>query len=328
MIKTILRSVSCCLSLILLVGCFGLDESEELKKDDQETEDSTGLNFNVDAVLNPDSTVQIYISDVPFLYFWEVKRNGVIQDTLWNQLWIDTLRGSETTLYNLTLFNVVGDTVAERVVTAKKFGDIPKVGITFPNAKTKEVIGSTQRVYWTPESFLCDSVQIYVAHIGNNKEVTKSIIVPNEGSASFTLNRNYYYDYIKIKSTIYAYYKIFPKGSDPNGVYAYRSDYIRVLLPSYSKKITYPSLGDTLAVGTISYITWDKTEIVNESDNLEIVLLDSELNEVYNFGYLENSGEYVWSVPNLGSGLYYIKLFHKTNGDYITQIGFPFYIQR
>lgn len=330
------------LSLTVLSGCFGVTDTTDSINDSTENKDTTIVDssiineLSVEAIINPDSTVQIYLPEFPFMYSWEVKKDGVVMDTLWNQLWIDSTSGTENTSYEVTLRNSLGESIVEETFSPKHNSDEPEVGLIYPNSKTKQIIGDSQLILWNPESFPTDSLRIKASHMSKRKNSsasahsTREIVVANTGMTMFSMNTGNYYNQINLNSDThenYVIYRIYPSNTHSESAYTYESDSLRIYVPSYSKTITYPVLGDSTEVGRLSALTWNKTEI--SSSKITIRLLNNVKQSVANIYDVENSGEHVWPIPNVDEGLYHIKLDYKDENDNLrTKIGFPFYIKK
>lgn len=328
MIKRLIALLSL-LSVTFLTGCFGVTDSTDTDQDSTTVDELT-----LDAVLNPDSSVQIYLPQLPFMFSWEVEKNGVVMDTLWNQLWLDTSSNTENSSYDITLKNSDGEPIAEKTFTPKKNSDVSEIGLIYPHNKTKLVIGSDQMIFWNPESFPSDSVSVEIKYVeklkeGNGGSTTKTTLYcPNTGDAKTVLKARYFdYAYKPEESNLFVTFKLSPVGIFNSGVYTYESGLLDLMLPNYSSKVTFPSVKDTVNVGKTSYLTWDKT--LCHASNISFSLRDENALPVYSFGEINNNGEYVWTVPNIEEGYYHIKLDYRDKNESLrTMIGFPFYIKK
>lgn len=310
------------LSVLLLSGCFDANDDGSTKVDD----------ISVEVLYNPDSTVQIYVRELPFLHSWELSKNGTVIDTLWNTVWVDTLFCTENTTYDIQLLNMFGERLGEKKELKPTVveGDT-EVGITFPNDVSKLVIGTNQTVLWNPESFNTQDLVLRVQYLyrsddGASSSNTIDFELKNSGKASIPLKTSYY-EYSSYKNSYLIKFYMYPKGENHNSVYAYRTNEMPIVRPSYSEVITFPVLGDTVHVGRTSYITWDKESI--KGSEFKLSFRDKDLVRIVDLKDVENSGEYVWAVPNVDEGYYHMKIDYKdSKGAPKTVIGFPFYIKK
>lgn len=326
-VRTTIKLLCLCWSCLVCISCINPTGG-------QENGDQNGAEITSEAVLNIDSTVQIYVENLPFRYFWTVSNYGVLVDTLWNKVWLDTMKSIGNSNYKVAVFNEKGEMVQEKSMTLQIAPDVPEIGLLYPNSSTKIVFGSDQKIVWDTRSFSTDQIQIRLKYTerygGGSTDWSTTFLVENSGSCNLPITSDYfehsnYYDFEKWLYRVKFY--LFPKGEKIDGGKTYSTEQLTIYSPDYSKFLESPLYRDTCYVYSGVKLKWDK-EFFN-TDNIVFSLRDKNLAMNIDSVITNNSGEEFWIVPDVDEGYYHLKCDYvdeENNGK--TVISYPFYISK
>jgi len=310
------------LFLSIIVLCFSLILScNENPAEINDISNNWYDNAKIEAVNNPDITVQLFIDTLPTFNSWNIYRiysgNIKLITRMWGQCYYDSCVSLYDSIdYRIEILNDSGVIIKETQIKSKPWTNEVLVGLILPNDDTKWIEGEQFSVMWNPESFPDTTVTIIFDYHKGGGTITGDILqkIENNGRC-FYICKNH-------SGTTFINIKINPTNNSSSS-YTYTQHNIDKLPPTPSHFVTFPALKDSVKIGLSSFITWNKTVF---SGNIEIRLYNEAKIYIVKLGNSDNSGEFVWSVPNVNPAVYYISIKEESAEKSIWS--FPFYIIR
>lgn len=269
--------------------------------------DSSIQSMSAEAIANPDSTIQISVFNFPDLSSWRIYRqNGTGKQLLavrWNSVYYDTSKPFSSTMeYSIEVIDKNKNLIKSLSVSATMCDSEKTVGLILPNTCTRWVEGEPHHIWWNPQSFPGDSIQIKVIY-ENYEYIYDSIQTENSGQFTWESGQEFwpFGDYlIPFSVTI-------TLSSVQNSGYQYSVSIPSLIKASSTDSINIPKFLDTVRIGTVSPLAWNP-DIFNGP--IGIILFDSQkaFSTVINSSYA-NNGENTWIVPNVAPGIYYLGFY-------------------
>jgi hypothetical protein len=263
--------------------------------------------MSAEAIINPDSTVQISVFNFPDLSSWRIYRQNGTQKQLlavrWNSVYCDTSKPFFLPMeYSIEVIDKNKNLIKSLSVSAIRCDSEKTVGLILPNKCTKWVEGEPHHIRWNPQSFPGDSIQIMVNTYQGDIGVQSLINTENNGQFTWE-SRNEFVPFGNYTVPFSAHLTL---SSQQNSGYYYEI-YIQIFKASSTDSIGLPKLLDTVQIGTVSPLAWNPNIF---KDPIWISLFDSQksFSMIINSN-CANNGENTWIVPNVTPGIYYLGFY-------------------